>query len=78
MRLLALNVKDRGDGLEVSVAFTYEGKLPDKRRRREFAADALRRALGALEKDEAVEVGFAEDGKRRLRREQWILDKEAS
>lgn len=78
MKLLALNAKDRGDGLEVAVTFTYEGKLPNKTKRREFAAGALRRALGALERDEAVEVGFAEDSNRRLRREQWIVEKEAS
>lgn len=77
VKLLALSMKDRGDGLEVNVDFTYEGKLPDKRKRREFAAGALRRALAALEGGGAVEVGFAEDSKRRVRREQWQVDKEA-
>jgi len=70
VRLLALNVKDRGDGPEVAVTFSYEGKLPNKTKRCGFAVGALRRALGALEGDGAVEIGFAEDGKRRVRREQ--------
>ena len=77
MRLLALNLKDRGDGLELSVTYSYGGKLPDKKQRRASAREALRTTLRALEEGREVEAGFAEDGKRRLRRDQWIVDKEA-
>lgn len=72
MRLLALNVKDRGDGLEVAVSFAYDGKLLNKTKRREFARGA-QDGVGALDHVEAVEIGFAEDGRRRVRREQWLV-----
>ncbi len=75
MRLLALSLKDRGDGLELSVTYSYQGKLPDKKRRRAFAREALAAATKALDEGREVDAGFAEDGQRRLRRDQWIVDK---
>jgi hypothetical protein len=59
--------------LEVAVTFAYDGKLPNKAKRREFAVGALRMTLGVLDQDEAVEIGFAEDGGRKVRREQWLV-----
>ncbi len=55
--------------------FSYEGKLPGKKQRRALAADALRKALSAVERGEEVDVGFAEDSKRRLRRDVYQVEK---
>ncbi len=75
MRLHAVTLKDRGDALEVSVDFSYSGKLPGKKARRALAASALRRASAAVERGEEVDVGFAEDSKRRLRRDVYQVEK---
>jgi hypothetical protein len=70
--LLSLTMKNRGDGMELAVTYSYSGKLPDKRKRRKIAADALRCALEAVEKNTQTDIGFAEDDRSRIRRDHYL------
>ena len=66
---------DRGDGLEISLTYSYAGKLPKAPQRRKVVRELLQRAVRALDsKAGVVEGGFAEDSsaKKKTRRDVWI------
>lgn len=75
MKLLSLTAKDRGDGLEIAVTYVHEGKLPNKAARRKFLLEALGKACEQVEKGEAVDVGFAEDDRQKMRRDHYLIPK---
>ena len=51
----------------VTLRYAYEGKPPPLRKRAEMAKALLGEALDRLEEGKTVDLGFAEDARRRVR-----------
>ena len=51
----------------VTLRYAYKDKPPSLKRRTEMAASLLREVLDRLEADKLVDLGFAEDARRRVR-----------
>lgn len=59
---------DPADGIfVVTLRCAYKDKPPSLKRRTEMAASLLREVLDRLETDKPVDLGFAEDARRRVR-----------
>ena len=51
----------------VTLRYVYKDKPPSLKRRTEMATSLLREVLDRLEADKPVDLGFAEDARRRVR-----------
>lgn len=73
---LAVSVtRTRGeaDGLRITLRYSYEGKLPPRKKRVAMAKTVLDETLERLEElgSEVNDVGFREDAVKRVRTDQW-------
>lgn len=57
----------RGDVLEVTLRYSYEGKPPSSKRRAEMAKALLVEALARPENGKPVDLGFSENAIKRVR-----------
>ncbi len=54
-------------GLRIALRYSYDGRPPSSKKRAEMASGVLREALERLGEGEPADLGFAEDGARRVR-----------
>ena len=67
-KVLALSVTRTSEGgLIIAVRYSYEGRVPSRKKRTEMAKAMLREAVDRLQDGSAVDVGFSEDSQRRVR-----------
>lgn len=59
-------VRSRDGTFIATLRYTYKDKPPSSERRTEMAVVLLREVLDRLEADKPVDLGFAEDARRRV------------
>lgn len=68
-----LTITEHRDGIQASLTYSYEGKLPRSPERKKAMAAMVRRVLESLETGKVEEIGFAENGKRLTRRDDMLV-----
>ncbi len=68
VEVLAISAARTGEGnLAIALRYVYEGRPPGPKKRVALAKDLLGEALDRLEGTEPADLGFHEDGLRRVR-----------
>lgn len=73
-RTLRVNVLNRGDGIEIQTVSSHQGKRPSKRQMKQETVRFLIDAVKGLQSGEVHYGGAAEDDRKRLRRDDWLIE----
>jgi hypothetical protein len=73
---IKLELEERGDGLAVKFTYKWEGRVPNEPEREAAVKTLLKRAFTGFVDKKAVWVGFGEDEKKNLRRDDWTIPRE--